>query len=340
MPLDLPNLDDLTWQQLAELGRSSIPGWAPEWTNHNAADPGITLVELFAYLSEILIYRLNRISAANMWAFLRLINGPDWKPPQDLDIAAPDGTRLDKAGLEKARLDQARLDTLKDLGEPRRAVTAGDFERLALAAVRAGVARAKAIFRRDLAGDGLSPDAPGHVSVIVVPNAENSGTEPSEELLERVRKALEPARLLTTRVHVVGPRYLSFAVHATLVIPTTAHAQEVNKEAIKVLTAFFDPLKGGLQSTGWPFGRSLYVSEVYELLAKLPGVRFVRRSINPRTGRSIEELAVAPSEAGRRRLNQDGKLEAIHLDPDELVHLQIQEGDIAVVHEHNGKGVE
>lgn len=325
MPLDLPNLDDLTWQQLAELGRSSIPGWAPQWTNHNAADPGIMLVELFAYLSEILIYRLNRISAANMWAFLWLINGPDWKPPKDLN--------------------NAKRHTLLDLLQTRRAVTPEDFERLALATNEASgsadderVARVRAIFRRDLASDDPTSDAPGYVSVIVVPNAEGGRTEPSAELLERVRIALEPTRLLTTRMRVVKPRYLSFAVRATLVISTTAHPQDVSQDASKGLTAFFDSLKGGPQATGWPFGRSLYVSEVYQVLAKLPGVMLARRTIDPRTRRSIEELVVPTSEAGRRRLNQDGKLEAIHLDPDELVRFQIQEGDVAVVHEDQDQG--
>ena len=325
MPLDLPNLDDLTWQQLSEEGRSLIPGWAPEWTNHNAADPGITLVELFAYHSEILIYRLNRISAANVRAFLRLINGPGRPISKDLDTA--------------------RRQTLQDLRQVRRAVTAEDFESLALAtndaldsAAQERVARAKAIFRRNLASDDPAPEAPGHVSVIVVTSAEGGHAEPTAELLERVRDALKPARLLTTRVHVVKPRFLSVGVRVTLVIPANVSAHEVLRAAIESLEAFFDPIKGGPQAKGWPFGRGVYRSEVYELLAKLPGVRRVKRSIDRGTGRSVEELVVPPSEAGRRRLNQDGKLEAIHLNPDELVRVQIQEGDIAVVYEHQVQG--
>jgi hypothetical protein len=323
VPLDLPNLDNVTWQQLAEEGRSFIPGWAPEWTNHNAADPGITLVELFAYLSEMLIYRLNRISAANLRAFLRLINGLDWKSPKDLD--------------------EAKQETLANLRRTRRAVTAEDFERLACATNEAlgseakeKVARAKAVFRRNLASDDPTArvsEAPGHISVIVVPNAESGHSEPTAELLDRVLSTLEPARLLTSRLHVVKPRYFSVGVRATLVISTTMKAQDVRQAAIKALKSFFDPIKGGPRGKGWPFGRSLYVSEVYELLAKLTGVRLVKRSTDPRTRRSIEELVVPPPETGRRRLNQDGRLEAIHLDPDELVRAQINGGDITVVME-------
>jgi hypothetical protein len=328
VPLELPNLDDMTWQQLAELGRASIPGWAPEWTNHNAADPGITLVELFAYLTEILIYRVNRISAANMWAFLRLINGPDWD------------ARL------RESLEEAKRTTLKNRLAIERAVTPRDFENLALAAHAVSdsgttekVARAKAIFRRRLdPGDPGSAvtDAPGFVSVIVVADAEHGAAEPSAGLLEAVRQKLETARLLATRIRVVGPRCLSFGVHATLVISTTMNLEEAHREAIKVLTTFFDPLKGGPREEGWPFGRSIYVSEVYELLARLPGVKLVKRSTDAATRRTMEELAVLPSEASRRRLNQDGKLEAIHLDADELVLLEIRAQDITVVHEGQG----
>ena len=328
MPLELPNLDDLTWQELTELGRASIPGWAPEWTNHNAADPGITLLELFAYLTEILIYRVNRISAANMWAFLRLINGPDWD------------------GHVRETLEEAKRITLENRLEIQRAVTAPDFENLALAAHAVAdsgttekVARAKAIFRRRLDPDDPNSalaDAPGFVSVLVVADAEHGAAEPSVELLEQVREKLEMARLLATRIRVVRPRCLRFGVYATLVISTTMNLDEARQEAIKALTTFFDPLKGGPSGQGWPFGRSLYVSEVYELLARLPGAKVVTRSVDPGTRRPMDELAVQPSEVHRRRLNQDGRLEAIHLDPDELVRLEIRSEDIRVVHEGQG----
>ena len=60
MPLPLPNLDDRSYTDLVEEARRLIPTYAPEWTNHNPSDPGIMLIELFAYLTEMLIYRLNR----------------------------------------------------------------------------------------------------------------------------------------------------------------------------------------------------------------------------------------------------------------------------------------
>ena len=62
MPLQIPNLDDRNFTDLVEEARSMIPQYAPEWTNQNASDPGITLIELLAYVSEMLIYRLNRVT--------------------------------------------------------------------------------------------------------------------------------------------------------------------------------------------------------------------------------------------------------------------------------------
>jgi Baseplate J-like protein len=73
MALPLPNLDDKTFLQIALEGRSLIPSTAPEWTDHNVHDPGITFLELFAWLAEIEHYRLNRTSAASYERFFSLI---------------------------------------------------------------------------------------------------------------------------------------------------------------------------------------------------------------------------------------------------------------------------
>ena len=56
LPL-VPYLDTLRWEDLLAEGRALIPRYAPEWTDHNASDPGIALIQLFAHLSEQLGYR-------------------------------------------------------------------------------------------------------------------------------------------------------------------------------------------------------------------------------------------------------------------------------------------
>ena len=69
----LPDLDDLRWQGLVEEGRALIPAYAPDWTDHNVSDPGITLVELFAYLAELDLFTLNQLTPAQRRKLLALV---------------------------------------------------------------------------------------------------------------------------------------------------------------------------------------------------------------------------------------------------------------------------
>ncbi|MFJ7204031.1 putative baseplate assembly protein [Streptomyces sp. NPDC098789] len=73
MPLIGPILDDRTFEQLRDELVKRIPVYAPEWTDHNAGDPGIALLELFAHLGESLLFRFNQIPDTTKVAFLRLL---------------------------------------------------------------------------------------------------------------------------------------------------------------------------------------------------------------------------------------------------------------------------
>ncbi|MCA9953096.1 MAG: putative baseplate assembly protein [Anaerolineales bacterium] len=74
MPLQPPNLDDRTFEQLVAEARARIPRYTPEWTNFNDADPGMTLVKLHAWLTETILYRLNKLPDLNYIKFLELLN--------------------------------------------------------------------------------------------------------------------------------------------------------------------------------------------------------------------------------------------------------------------------
>src|SRR4051812_47616118 len=73
MPIESPQLDDLRFRTLFEQLRRQIPMYAPEWTDHNESDPGITLLQLFAHLGEQIGYRLNRLPDKAYLEFLKLI---------------------------------------------------------------------------------------------------------------------------------------------------------------------------------------------------------------------------------------------------------------------------
>lgn len=73
MPLAVPNLDDRSFQDILDEARRRIPTYTPEWTDHNLSDPGITMLELFSWMTDMLIYRLNRVPDKNYVKFLELI---------------------------------------------------------------------------------------------------------------------------------------------------------------------------------------------------------------------------------------------------------------------------
>lgn len=73
MTLDAPNLDSRRFDDLMAEARQRIARWAPEWTDHNASDPGITLVELFAWLTETILHELNRVPDLSYVKFLELL---------------------------------------------------------------------------------------------------------------------------------------------------------------------------------------------------------------------------------------------------------------------------
>lgn len=73
MPLPAPNLDDRRFQQLVDDAKRMIQQRCPEWTDHNVSDPGVTLIELFAWMTDQLVYRLNRVPDRNYVKFLELL---------------------------------------------------------------------------------------------------------------------------------------------------------------------------------------------------------------------------------------------------------------------------
>jgi hypothetical protein len=73
MSLPIPNLDDRNFEDLMTEALALIPVYDKSWTNYNPSDPGITLLELFSWLSEITIYRINRVPEENYRRFLELL---------------------------------------------------------------------------------------------------------------------------------------------------------------------------------------------------------------------------------------------------------------------------
>ena len=73
MSLPIPNLDDRRFQDLVDEAKRMIPSLTPEWTNHNLSDPGVALIEIFAWMSEQVIYRLNQVPERMYVEFLNMM---------------------------------------------------------------------------------------------------------------------------------------------------------------------------------------------------------------------------------------------------------------------------
>jgi Baseplate J-like protein len=101
-----PVLDARSYQDLVDEALARIPIHNPEWTNFNRSDPGVTLIELFAFLTESLLYRANQIPERNRRAFLSLLGVPLQPASSALGIvtfsaeSGPQQTITLPAGLE------------------------------------------------------------------------------------------------------------------------------------------------------------------------------------------------------------------------------------------------
>jgi len=73
MALPVPNLDDRRFQDLVDDAKRLVQQRCPEWTDHNVSDPGVTLIETFAWMTDQVLYRLNRVPDRNYIKFLELI---------------------------------------------------------------------------------------------------------------------------------------------------------------------------------------------------------------------------------------------------------------------------
>ena len=95
-----PNLFERRFNDLMEIGRAKLPSLAPEWTDHNAHDPGITLMELLAWTAEAQLYSLSRLRRDERAAYAAMLgltaagtqgaSGLIW--PDRLDANSPSAT--------------------------------------------------------------------------------------------------------------------------------------------------------------------------------------------------------------------------------------------------------
>lgn len=214
-----------------------------------------------------LLYRITQAQKGNLAA------------GQMFTIAGNDrlvGTNLlpARGGAAAESLEEARERAKKDLRTIFRAVTAADYEELALKTPGVRVARAAAI-------PGFHPehpclDLPGTVTVVVVPETRRAVRcpLPGKGFLQTVFKYLDPRRLVTVDLHLVGPQYVTVAVSCAIRPHKNSNPEELRIRVREGLQRFLNPFSGGPEKRGWPFGRPIYPSEIYQLLDGIDGVDY------------------------------------------------------------------
>jgi len=171
-------------------------------------------------------------------------------------------------GAAAETLSAAKSRARSELSAVQRAVTSEDYETLALSTPGLRVARAKAV---PLQGeDGRV--AEGRVTVVIVPLSEYPNPRPSEGFLRTVCRHLDRHRLLGTELRVLPPNYVKIAVEAEVSVRQGYGTDTTEAKAAEALNQFLHPLAGGPEGRGWPFGRTVYVSEIYEVLEGVAGV--------------------------------------------------------------------
>jgi predicted phage baseplate assembly protein len=177
-------------------------------------------------------------------------------------------------GTVEEDLSDTRRRALLDLRQPYQAVTSADYEYLARATPALRVARAKALPLLEPPG---FTERQGLVTVAVVPFGLSPKPLPSAGFMRTVCEHLNRHRLITTEVRVIPPDYVQVAVEATVLLTPRVSAAVVQESIVAALQKFLDPLRGGVAGAGWEFGRSVYQSEMYQVIESVSGVDCVMR---------------------------------------------------------------
>ncbi|MBD2744987.1 putative baseplate assembly protein [Coleofasciculus sp. FACHB-1120] len=186
-------------------------------------------------------------------------------------------------GADAESLEDAVIRVPAMLRTRDRAVTPEDFEVLALQAAGGGVARARCLTPTD------SSEA-GTVRLMLVPQANTDaiargeGIHPdlfslSPQLSEQIHAYLNERRLLGVQVRLQAPEYVGVSVQTEVALEPEYNNPRAQEEILLKLRValyrFLNPLTGGMDGKGWPFGRPVYPSDIVTLFQQIPGVRYL-----------------------------------------------------------------
>ncbi|MCP4360648.1 MAG: putative baseplate assembly protein [Chloroflexi bacterium] len=183
-------------------------------------------------------------------------------------------------GLDAETLEDAMVRAPQVMRHRDRAVTATDYEELALQTPEVTIGRVKCLQPEPSEAGRV---APGQVYVLIIPRVRYpekyltpDDLQPEETDIQKLEAFLDERRLLTTRLFIRPPAYRWVAAQVRLRANPDAEQTDVEEEVLARLYRFLNPLTGGPKGKGWPFGRELFLSDVYQSLQGMANVQFIR----------------------------------------------------------------
>jgi hypothetical protein len=225
------------------------------------------------------------VNSQNIIAFYETTLGPGGNIPREQNFLFNDfginmirgkNTWPATGGKAAESLDETKNRAKKECREIYRAITSSDFEYLAINTPGLRVARAEAI-------PNYNPDIPlikmpDTITVVAVPyireSKENITPTAEEGFLQTVLQHLNKHRLITTNILVIGPKYEKITISCNIYIKKGKSPEEIEKKIKDKLNRFLSPIKGGPDKKGWPFGRAVYSSEIYQIIDEVMGVDY------------------------------------------------------------------
>lgn len=166
-------------------------------------------------------------------------------------------------GSDPESVEEAIISARQEQKDITRAITTSDYEYLALSTPGVRVARAKVI-----SGSGEN-----QVTVIAVPFSNKKIPFAGRDFTTAVCRHLNRHRLITTEIRIVKPGFVKVDVGATV---TFKEGYSASRDVIiTALQAFLRPVDGQNGEKGWPFGRTVYISEIYKIIENVAGVDYV-----------------------------------------------------------------
>jgi predicted phage baseplate assembly protein len=190
-------------------------------------------------------------------------------------------------GVDGETLDEAKSRGPIQMRTRNRAVTAGDYEQLAKEAAPE-VARVRCVPASQSVAQALD-DGAGvgtGVRVLVVPTIDRDemGRLRFEQLmlpddiLQRIVSHLDQRRVVGARIVVEPPNYQAITIVARIRARRRIRIADVELDALQALYRYYDPVVGGPDGMGWPFGRPVHVGEVFAVLQGVDGVDYIEEA--------------------------------------------------------------